>query len=151
MTVEMALKVQKAMDHFNQGAAILSGGPASFYLERMTEITEEFFKRCSPLQKGDLVEIVGEIKCEDGWREETHNLSVGNRGVVESVDFYKGDFYADVRILNQRMKVKGELVPRSTQYLFSLKADLLKRVVGPEPVSAVCPVCSGEHSIHRLK
>jgi hypothetical protein len=103
----------------------------SYYLEKNTEMIEEFFKRCAPFAVGDLVEITTDIDFDKayGWKPSSHFLKRGDRAVVKEVDFYKGLFRDEVEPLNQTwIDREGNHNPVKDKHIFYFHEEMCRRV-----------------------
>lgn len=113
----------------------LSGGPASFYFERVKGYVNGLFNRFAPFKVGDRVKLVDDIPMTDdnpGWHHCAHFLKKGEMAVVKDVDYvddYKGGrFVAECIFDNETYKDdEGNLHPTS-KHLFSISEKWLEKV-----------------------
>lgn len=77
----------------NRLSGILSGGPASFYYEKMDEYIQGLLS-FSKFKIGDRVALVKDIDCSDkpGWAGCEHFLKAGATARVTDLDYCKGGF-----------------------------------------------------------
>ena len=86
--------VRDAMDNLN---GILSGGPASYYYERIID----YYKGCmkaAKFRKGERVELKEDVDLSDcsGWVSSKHFLIKGSVATVRDVDYYQGKYRYDI-------------------------------------------------------
>lgn len=127
MNTVIDAKLRKGCELIEELNKVWSSGPFSFYKGKLTDIVEEFFKRCCPVKVGDIVEITEEIdfNVSYGWAGSKHFLKVGDRAKVEAIDFDKGKFYFDVIPFNQTYE-DGRVVPEPKTYCF--RESMCKKV-----------------------
>lgn len=113
----------------------LSGGPASFYFEKVVEYANALFDRFAPFKKGDKVRLVEDIPMTDdnyGWHFSAHFLKEGEVAEVYSVDYinnHKGSrFVADCIFDNETFKNGDTLEPVKNKHLFSISEKWLEKV-----------------------
>jgi len=134
--MDTAEKVFKAIELWEQGqqqfdeaSKLLSGGPASFYYEKMHGYIDALFNKYAPFKVGDRVKIVKKIKCEGGWSHCKHFLIKGAKGTVREVDYYDGSFNAHVMFDNETwvdsMKMER---PVSKKHVFRMWEKQIKRI-----------------------
>lgn len=114
----------------------LSGGPASFYFEKVNTYVNALFNRFAPFKVGDIVRLVEDIPMTDensGWHFSAHFLKKGERAEVMAVDYDdrygQGRFVADCVFDNETYKNKdGSLEPEVNKHLFSISEKWLEKV-----------------------
>jgi hypothetical protein len=113
--------VRDAMSVLN---SVLSGGPASYYYERLID----YYQGCmaaAKFKKGDRVQLREDAT---GWDHCKHFLVKGAVGTVEEVDYYMGEYRYDIEFDNEtwidRHGVKR--VP-GTKHTFRFSQKDLKR------------------------
>ena len=86
--------VRDAMAKLND---TLSGGPASYYYERIID----YYKGCmkaAKFRKGERVELKEDVDLSDcsGWVSSKHFLIKGSVATVRDVDYYQGKYRYDI-------------------------------------------------------
>jgi hypothetical protein len=79
-----------------EASRILGKGPEHFFIEKLLECADEFFKRCSPFHAGDKIKLIKNPSCTGGWKSSEHFLKVGARGTIESTNFINRKFVANI-------------------------------------------------------
>jgi hypothetical protein len=118
---------------FKKAINLLDSGPLHYYLEKLTECREEFFKRCSPFRVGDTVEMVKtpNIDEKSGWWGSRHFLVAGSSATVKSIDFRKGKFMFDVCFTDESwIGMDGKVTPMKPEnrHTFCFSESYFRRV-----------------------
>ena len=92
--------VNKAFGKIQDGMRLMSRGPVEFYLDNLTLVYNEFFKRCSPHQIGDTVTLKDRPNTDNGWAHYRDLLVVGTTGKVVEMNFDDCGFNFAVEILD---------------------------------------------------
>jgi len=128
--------VEKSNQLMGKANDILSGGPKSFYFERLREYAEALFEKYAPFKEGDRVEISAEIDTDNGWFHHSHFLKEGEQGLVMEVDYYKNKFFVTVVFDN-------------TSWISSTGPD--KGKINPIPFKERGGFCIGEDKLTLIK
>lgn len=91
-------RIREGLQDIKTGMEKLNGGPMDYYLDRMIEMSDEFFRRCSPCVVGDSVELIKTpvIDLDSGWWPARAFLCAGSRGRVVDVEYYAKSFHAGI-------------------------------------------------------
>lgn len=132
----MLEKVKEALTHaqaaykeFQKAEDILSGGPSSYYFQRIEEYVEGLFSFC-PFRIGDKVVLVKKPQIDEksGWWGCRHFLVEGAIGTVREVDYYPWHFTACVEFDNESWIDswnKKEIHPVENKHVFHFSEDYL--------------------------
>jgi len=131
-------KVKTAIDHarqgfdqFEQAARTLSGGPASYYFQKIEEYVAALFDKYAPFKTGDRVMLIGTPDTNNNWRTCAHFLVPGSAGLVHGVDYSKGRFVAEVEFDNESwIDTDGNPQPvtQDRKHVFCIGEELLKKI-----------------------
>jgi len=85
----------------NEAFDVLSGGPASYYFDKLNGYLDALFNKYAPFRVGDIVVLKKTYKVTSaacGWEGSKHFLVKGSRAEVRHVDYCskKGCFTADL-------------------------------------------------------
>jgi len=126
---------KEAFAKHKEAEAVLSGGPASYYFDKVAEYSEALFERFAPFEIGDKVKIYKEIDIDNasGWNSCRHFLIVDAIGEVMDVDYRGGKFTADVMFddeswINSHTK-KVTPVEGKDRHTFCLSERFVKKVL----------------------
>lgn len=86
---------------FDEANKTLSGGPASYYYEKLDDYVTALFTRFAPFHEGEKVIIKKAPPCNNGWAHCKHFLIVGAIGTVKEVDYRDNQFIAAVEWDNE--------------------------------------------------
>lgn len=127
--VTAAMKLyQEAFDKMQQAQRALSGGPQSYYFERILEYVEVLFDKYAPFKDGDRVVICKAPDCENGWKCHEQDLQRGAKGTIKNVDYYKGKWRAGV-VLDKETWMDGKVrKPCSTKHTFCLNEEEIVKI-----------------------
>lgn len=125
--------IAEARDSFIKLERLLSGGPATFYFEKIEEYIEGLF-RLGKFKIGDAVQLVSDFDCSDspGWRGCEHFLKRDAVAVISDVCFGKRGFSYGV-VFDNETYVGQDKVPQpvSKKHEFwFLESTLKPRVEG---------------------
>jgi hypothetical protein len=128
-TVTGAMKLyQEAFDKMQQAQRELSGGPQSYYFERILEYVEVLFEKYAPFKAADRIVICKPPNCENGWKCHEQDLQKGAKGTVKAVDYYKGTWRCDV-MLDEETWMDGKIrKPCTTKHTFCLKEEEIVKI-----------------------
>jgi hypothetical protein len=129
-------KIKEALDLYrasfeaaNKAERILSGGPADYYLVKLTGYVDALFSKYAPFQIGDLVLLIEAPKTAGtGWDHCAHFLIPGAQGVVQEVDYINDGFVADVMFESETLiDQHGTINPVSPdrRHTFRLRENIL--------------------------
>ena len=124
--VEDMKNLDEAFKKFN---STVSGGPASFYFEKIMG----YYEGCmaaAKFQEGDRVTLKEDWNGQaSGWQHCKHFLKEGSPATVKSIDYHKGKYRYEIEFDNETwIDDKGEQrVPRN-KHLFTFGQKELKRL-----------------------
>lgn len=91
----------KALALQDQAARALSGGPMTYYLEKVLGYADALFNRFAPARRGDRVILTGTPKAAldptTHWYGLRDLMHTGATGVVGEVDYFGGEFGALIK------------------------------------------------------
>lgn len=127
--VTAAMKLyQEAFDKMQEAKITMVNGPQSYYFERILEYVEVLFTRYAPFRAGDRVVIYTPPNCDNGWKHHEQDLQKGAKGTVQSADFYKGMWEADVVLDTETWIDKGKRKPTSRKHTFCLNEKQIVKI-----------------------
>jgi len=88
---EFVSRMLEASSLLKEYQNIMSGGPMTYYLDRLVEHSEALMQ-LAPIKKGDRAIIVEDVPCEGGWKGSEQNLAKDMTGDVTNVEYYDGCF-----------------------------------------------------------
>ena len=113
--------VRDAMDNLN---GILSGGPASYYYERLLE----YYKGCmkaAKFREGERVELKEDCVTWDHYK---HFMTKGALATVKTVDYYKGKYRYEITFDNESwIDMHGAKCEPEKKHWFMFEQKYLKR------------------------
>lgn len=124
--VEDMKNLDEAFKRFN---STVSGGPASFYFEKIMG----YYEGCmaaSKFKEGDRVTLKEDWTGDaSGWQHCKHFLKEGEPATVQSVDYHKGKYRYEIEFDNETwIDDKGVKKPTSHKHLFTFYQKQLKRL-----------------------
>ena len=116
--------LDEAFKRFN---STVSGGPASFYFEKIMG----YYEGCmaaAKFQEGDRVTLKEDWNGQaSGWQHCKHFLKEGSPATVQSVDYHKGEYRYEIEFDNETwVDVKGVEKPTSDKHRFMFYQKELK-------------------------
>jgi len=123
--VDDMMNLDEAFRKFN---STVSGGPASFYFEKIMG----YYEGCmaaSKFKEGDRVTLKEDWNNDVGWQHCKHFLKNGSPATIKSIDYHKGKYRYEIEFDNETwIDDKGEQrVPRN-KHVFMFGQKELKRL-----------------------
>ena len=120
---------KEGREKFNEAAKITSGGPESYYFEKIEAYIDALFDRFAPFKVNDRVNLIKVPDTDNGWRGCAHFLIKGAKGTVHEVDYRKGKFIASVEFDDETwIDHKRNVQPVSKKHLFCLSESYLETI-----------------------
>jgi hypothetical protein len=118
------------MELQREAADLLASGPSAFYFARVQEYIDGLFAR-SPFHPGDRVVLIHApaMTPGHGWYPSRHFLVAGALGTVQTIDYTRGHFVADVVFDKETYKdLDGVEHPVATQHTYEIDERSLRRI-----------------------